>query len=324
MNAHHFLVIFLPLFILTLASCDSADRGGVTLTPKPPQTDSDPQPNKSNGPQSIISITTKCIAVYEPHFLNDSDGSKVQTVDCVAGNVYQNWFLTQAGEILSANGQCLASEGNPDTNVRIVLNNCDDSNAQKWVLDEQTATIRSQEDFNLCIEMPRETIQFNGSQIYLMPCHSKENQQWLVQTLKRKYLSSALYPELSINIEPQVIGGEPHLGATRIIDGWLSAEWTLEPVWTHYRIRNRWKPDRFLHIENGYLEASVIPYYWQSAFWTLIRQENRHGKVYLLRNTWRNDFYIGLDANQELKAGTFAELIDGSALWRIIDVDEDI
>ena len=146
------------------------------------------------------------------------------------------------------------------------------------------------------------------------------NQQWLIQSLKRQYLSNTLNPELSINIEPKPGEKEPSLTASRIIEGWFSAEWTLESVWTYYRIRNYWKTDRFLHVEHGPLEAGTISPYWDSAFWTVIRQDSSHGDVYLLRNVWRNDVYIGLDANYELKAGTLAELIDGSALWHITDV----
>ena len=271
---------------------------------------------------SVISVTTKCLAIYEPDFLSATDGSKVQTVDCVAGVPYQDWFLTQQNEILSANGQCLAFAGNLESGALVVLNNCDDSTDQKWAFDEQTATIRHEDDFSLCLEMPEATIRFNGSQLYLMPCHGKMNQQWVIQTLKRKYLVSSLNSDIFINIEPEVVGGEPRLAATRVIKGWLSAEWTLEPVWTNYRIRNRWKPDRFLHVENGRLDATAILPHWESAFWTLIRQESRHGEAYLLRNLWRSDIYIGLDANYELKAGTLSELIDGSALWRVIDVNE--
>lgn len=315
-------VIFLPLLGLVLASCENADRGGVTLTPKPPTPPIQPPPNTNNEPVSLISVTTKCLAVYETDFLSSNNGSKVQTVDCVAGSVYQEWFLTQKREILSTNGQCLALEGISESGARIVLNNCDDSTAQKWALDEQTAAIRNEGDFNLCLEMPEHTIPFNGSPLVLMPCHGKINQQWVVQALKRKYLLNALNTELAINIEPKTTGSEPHLAATRVIKGWLSAEWTLEPVWTFYRIRNRWKPDRFLHVERGPLEAGTISPYWDSAFWTLIRQDSREGDVYLLRNVWRNNIYIGLDANYELKAGTFSELMDGSTLWRITDINE--
>lgn len=322
MNMNYVLVI--PLLTMILASCDTADRGGVNLTPKPLPPIVQPPPNLENNPVSIISATTKCLAIYEPHFLSTSDGSKVQTVDCVAGSPYQNWFQTQEHEILSANGQCLAPVGNLESGALVALNNCDDSTAQKWMLDEQTATIRHENEFNLCLEMPEQTLQFNGSQLYLMPCHGKTNQQWVIHSLKRKYLVNALNPELLINIEPKTTGGEPHLAATRIIKGWRSAEWTLEPIWTYYRIRNRWKPDRFLHVENGPLEATTISLYWDSAFWTLIRQDNRQGEAYLLRNVWRNNVYIGLDANHELKADTFPELIDGSTLWRIIDVEEDL
>ena len=45
----------------------------------------------------------------------------------------------------------------------------------------------------------------------------------------------------------------------RIQPGWLSAQWTIEPVsgTSYYRIRNRWKPEQFLHVEHEFLVADV-------------------------------------------------------------------
>lgn len=318
----YFLMIFLTLVASILASCESADRSGVTLTPKPSQQGIQPAPTVGNEPVAIISATAKCLAVYEPDFHNSNDGSKVQTVDCVAGSIYQNWRLTQQREILSDNGQCLAPFKGPEASTLVVLRDCDGSNDQTWVFDEQTATIHYESDFNLCLEMPKLTIQFNGSPLLLMTCHGEENQQWVAQTLKHKHLTSALNGDLSISMDPRSTGGAPILAAT--LKDRLSAAWTLEPVGGFHRIRNQWKPDHFLHIERGSLEVSTISPYWDSAVWTFIRQEDRQSEAYLLRNIRLNNIYLGLDANHELKAGTFAELVDGSTLWRIIDVTEGI
>ena len=324
MNMNYFLAICLTLLTSILASCENAGRGGVTLTAKPSPLGIQPPPNASNEPVSVISATAKCLAVYEPDFHNSNDGSKVQTVDCVPNSIYQNWRLTQQREILSDNGQCLAPAGDPEVGTLVVLNDCNGSTDQKWVLDEQTATIHHENDFNLCLEMPQLTVHFNGSHLFLMSCHGEENQQWVAQTLRHKHLVSALNAELSISIEPSATGGAPHLAATRNVKDWLSAAWTLEPVGNFFRIRSGWKPDRFLHVERGFLEASTINPYWDSAVWTFIRQDDHQGEAYLLRNVRLNNIYIGLDANHELKAGTFTELVDGSTLWRIIDANEGI
>lgn len=206
----------------------------------------------------------------------------------------------------------------------VVLNECDGSIDQKWVLDEQTTAIHHEADFNLCLEMPKLTIQFDGSQLFLMPCHGGENQQWVAQTLKYSYLISVLNAELSISMESSATDGPPHLTATRNVKDWLRAAWTLEPVGNFYRIRSSWMRDRFMHVERGSLEAGSISPYWDSAMWAFIRQDNRKGEAYLLRNVRLDNIYIGLDANNELKAGTFTELVDGSTLWRIVDVNEGI
>ena len=55
----------------------------------------------------------------------------------------------------------------------------------------------------------------------------------------------------------------------------------------------------------------------------IIRQDDSQGEAYLLRNLRLNTIYIGLDTDQDLKAGTLSELVDGSTLWRIIDVNTD-
>src|SRR5690606_1446354 len=137
-------------------------------------------------------------------------------------------------------GQCLGLAADPAIGVRVTLNNCNDSIAQKWVLDEETALVHNEGDFNLCMDIPEQTAQSNNNPIYLQPCNGKMNQQWIAHPLKRVYLNNILYPALSINIEPRTIGGDPQLSASRVISGWLSAEWTLEPQWPNYRIRNRW------------------------------------------------------------------------------------
>lgn len=323
MHIKSFSTTCLALLISILASCENADRDGVTLTPKPSQPGLPPPSNVSNQPLSIISAAAKCLAVYEPDFHNSIEGSKVQTVGCVPNSIYQNWHLTQQREILSDNGQCLAPAGDPVVGVLVVLNDCDGSTDQKWVLDEQTTTIHNETDFHLCLEMPKLTIHFDGSQLILMPCHGEENQQWVAQTLKYKYLISALNAEL-ISMESSTTDGAPHLTATRNVNDWLRAAWTLEPVGNFYRIRSRWRRDHFLHVERGSLEASAISPYWDSAIWAFIRQDNRQGEAYLLRNVRLTNIYIGLDANHDLKAGTFTELVDGSTLWQIVDVNEGI
>lgn len=316
-------VAVLTTLVWMLASCESADRGGVKLTQKPIPPSIQPPQIGSNEPVSIISATAKCLAVYEPDFHNAIDGSKVQTVDCVAESIYQNWLFTQQREILSDNGQCLATAGKPEAGTLLVLNHCDGSEDQKWMLDEQSVSIRHGKDRHLCVEMPKLTIHFNGSQLVLAPCHGEDNQQWVAQKLIHKQLISALHPELSIGLEPKAGGGPPRLTLTPNLLDWASAAWTLEPIGNFYRIRSQWRPDRFLHLERGFLEAGTISPYWDSAIWMIIRKDDSQGEAYLLRNLRLNNIYIGLGADQDLKAGTLSELIDGSTVWRVVDVNQD-
>lgn len=319
----YLLVTYITFLTLVLASCESADRGGVTLTPKPAPPSIQPPPSVSGEPLSIISATAMCLAVYEPDFLSANDGSKVQTVYCVPNSIFQSWRFTPQREILSDNGQCLSPGGVADAGTLVVLKQCDGSIDQKWVLDAQSVTIRPESNANLCLETPKLTVFVNGIELYLMPCHGEENQQWVAQKLTPKQFTSAFNSELSISIKPNTPNGLPHLAAMQNDSAWLiAAAWTLEPVGNFYRIRNLWKPDRFLHVEHGFLEAGTISPYWDSAIWTIIRQDDSQGEAYLLRNLRLNNIYIGLDEDQVLKAGTLSELVDGSTLWRVIDVNE--
>lgn len=316
----YLLLTCLALLTSILASCENADRSGVTLTQKPSAPGLQPPLTTSNEPVSVISATAKCLAVYEPDFFNSNEGSKVQTVDCVANSTFQNWLFTQQREILSDNGQCLAPAGVPEDGTLVVLNDCNGAKDQKWVLDKEALTIRHASDLNLCLEMPRLTIQFNGSPVVLTSCHGEENQQWIAQKLIHKQLTNALNPELSISMEPE--SAPQQLAAARNVGDWLGAVWILEPIGNFYRIRSQWKTDRFLHIERGVLEAGTISPYWDSAIWMFIRQDDHQGEAYLLRNIRLNNIYLGLDTNQNLKVGTIAELTEGSALWRAIDVNQ--
>jgi hypothetical protein len=292
----------------------------VTLTQKPAAPSLQPPLTSSNEPVSVISATAKCLAVYEPDFFAANDGSKVQTVDCVANSIFQNWLFTQQQEILSDNGQCLAPAGVPEDGTLVVLNNCNGAQDQKWVLDKNTLSLRHANNRLLCLDMPRLTIQFNGSPVTLATCRDEENQQWVAQKLVHRQLISALNPERSISMEEDA--GTPRVAAARDVSNWIGAVWILEPIGNFYRIRNQWKTDRFLHVERGVLEAGTISPYWDSAIWMFIRQDDSQGEAYLVRNIRLNNIYLGLDENQNLKVGPMEELAAGSTLWRVVDVNQ--
>lgn len=322
MKINYLVFVCLLLSISALIACDTADRGGVTLEPKLPPPGAPPRPDISSDekPVSIISGTAKCLSVNPEDYLNDGNGSRVYSWDCIADSVFQSWFLTLQKEILSTNGQCLGLSGELGSDAKVVLNNCDGSIAQRWIMDDHISVIHNEAGFNFCLEASADSIRTNGTSLRLMPCNGTATQQWATHVLKRQHLASVTDPELLINIEPQKGNSTP--AATPIIGGWISAEWTLEPVWNYYRIRNQWKQDHFLHVEYGALEAGPIQYHWESAFWALIRQDSSDGAVYLLRNVWQEDTYIGMDENNLLKAAPFNNLVDGSTLWRITEVKQ--
>ncbi len=66
----------------------------------------------------------------------------------------------------------------------------------------------------------------------------------------------------------QMDGNDPVFLYDGTGDEW-SAQWALEESDNYVRLRNREKPDHYLHIENGVLEISPISDSAQSAMWTL-------------------------------------------------------
>ncbi len=76
--------------------------------------------------------------------------------------------------------------------------------------------------------------------------------------------------------------------------GWLSAQWTIEAVsgTPYYRIRNRWKPEQFLHIEHGRLASGPIESGWHSAMWTIEPGDEGARRI---RNRWKNQQYIHIE-----------------------------
>lgn len=59
----------------------------------------------------------------------------------------------------------------------------------------------------------------------------------------------------------------PQMGAAD--PGWWTAMWILEPVNGYYRIKNRYWPDAYLHVETGSLQMGSIQSGWLSAQWSL-------------------------------------------------------
>jgi uncharacterized protein (DUF2126 family) len=80
-------------------------------------------------------------------------------------------------------------------------------------------------------------------------------------------------PNEYLNIETGVIR------SSTIQPYWTSAHWKLveyrdgtnpETIdGQTFRIQNRWKPDQYLHIENGVIQSGTILPQWHSALWII-------------------------------------------------------
>ncbi|MCU0870695.1 MAG: hypothetical protein MUF30_14070, partial [Burkholderiales bacterium] len=66
------------------------------------------------------------------------------------------------------------------------------------------------------------------------------------------------------------------------------------------QLKNRWKPDQYVHIENGPPTAGPIQPGWWSAMWVM---ENVPGANFVrLRNRWKPDQYLHIEPGR-LDAG---------------------
>lgn len=58
-----------------------------------------------------------------------------------------------------------------------------------------------------------------------------------------------------------------------ILPLWWSAQWKLVEMRVGttqvFRIQNRWKPDQYLHVENGVIQSGTILAGWHSSLWIL-------------------------------------------------------
>lgn len=306
-------VAAVALMAASLFSCKSADRGGVTLTPKIP-VDSESEITE-NKPLSLLSQTTKCLEIpADDYFLNTA--AATQVVDCLAERNNQGWILTSREEILSTNGMCLSVADQTESSASAVVEGCDLSTKQKWTLNTLDKTIRNQGFPNLCLDVNSEIVNgvLDGK---LLACNGDASQQWHATVLERKRIESVSDPDFFINLEPLEPGGVEHLKVSRVDIKWFSGYWTIEPAGDYYRIRSYWLSDRFLNIEYGWLKVDYIKHYWESAKWSKIKQVEGDNEYYIFRNLWQRDIYLGISEDMTLAAGKLNEIKLGSHRWKI-------
>jgi len=69
----------------------------------------------------------------------------------------------------------------------------------------------------------------------------------------------------------------------------------------YQRIRSRWKPGEYLHVQNGQLESGPIQPGWWSAMWSVEQMSGFQGYV-RIRNRWKPDQYIN-NQNGSIQSG---------------------
>jgi hypothetical protein len=236
-------------------------------------------------------------------------------VDCVADRSNQGWTLTAMEEILSTNGRCLSVADPTESSASMIVEDCNQSVKQKWTVNTLDKTISNQGFPNLCMDVNSEiaTGVFYGK---LSGCNGQASQQWYAHVLDLKRIESVSDPDFFINIESET-GGPENIKINRADARWHSGYWTFEPAGAGVRIRNYFRPDRFVNIEYGELVAGNIYHYWESARWMIIKQVDGGEEYYLIKNFWKQDIYLGISGDMTLIAGRLDEINPGSQRWKI-------
>ena len=86
---------------------------------------------------------------------------------------------------------------------------------------------------------------------------------------------------------------------------------------SYHWIRNRWKPEQFLHVERPRLEAGPIERGWWSAMWTIERVPGTN--FVRLHNRWKPDQFLHIE-HGALQSGPI-ERGWHSAMWTLEPAD---
>lgn len=308
--------IYLAIMLLLLAGCGQGDRGGVSLGGQGRIITSDSSTASSSSTDNsrfIISSVGKCLNMDSADYLNITDMAKINSWDCAPKASNQRWIFSDEGKIESTNGLCLALGDAYLNGIQVVAKECGDGDDQQWFYDDFTAVIKNITNEDFCLDIFSNNLHLNGRAINIWECHYGQNQRWTVADLKSIKIRSFTDERVFVNIQPSDSGID--LKVSPILEGWASALWVIEPSENSYRIRNLWKPNQFLHIQNGSLESGAIEWGWTSARWLVVLQGDVDESAFVLRNVWKPDIYIGLNAANDLVADEFSNLVDGSYIW---------
>lgn len=321
--------IALILAALILTSCDRASREGKPIESPSEEVfktsqnklESTPIEEKFNA-VFLVSDVAKCLEVKASDYAFPLETSELHSWDCSSQKSSQQWFYNiETSEILSSNGQCLDSGEPFEEGFEVRAAICDGTISQSWTLESGTSVIHNRVYPGLCLDIWDNKIHLNGKSIQLWPCNSKANQRWTITPLPPQRIENTFISDTLLSAD--TLNGAVKLTNIAKVEASTQTQWLLEPNGLHYRIRSEFSPRSFLHVQHGELELGNIEFYWHSAQWQLIPQTLEEQNGYYIRNYWASDFYIGLDADNNVVAAPFSELVDGSAFWILHDLNSN-
>lgn len=218
----------------------------------------------------VVGQNGLCLDVHSPDYTAATNGGKVQQWAC-NGWANQRWSINQAGQLRSSNGQCLDVHS-PDINnngARVQMWACNNSAQQVWSVQSQPQRIQNYWNRTQYLNVELGSLTSGPIQMGWLSAI------WTFQSTGDGYvrIRNRWKPNEYLNIETGVIR------SSVIQPTWASAQWRLVEMREGtnpetidgqvFRIQNRWKPDQYLHIENGVIQSGTILPVWHSALWIL-------------------------------------------------------
>ena len=141
---------------------------------------SNPSPEKPERIQHIhlANPFKNCMTIYG---MDPTNGTDVLLGPCYKTNIKMRWIL-EDDQIKSifAPGKCLDLKGNQDAGNNIQLWDCNGTNAQKWVYDGVTNSIRLKVNPDKCLGL-RAADTAVGTSVKIKDCSGSESQKWILK-----------------------------------------------------------------------------------------------------------------------------------------------
>lgn len=266
-------------------------------------------------PLSLVSASGQCADLHSGYFNNIFPDAPVVSYECYGSNLNQKWTYTADRTFLSEDGRCLSATG-INNGATVNATTCSGSTSQKWGYNAYTGKVTNDNAPGKCLDIWNTGTMEHNQTIQLWDCNGQRNQRWAMADLQETYIENDSAAAESLNIQTQV-NGVSVLKSGAIQSGWWSAQWTIERVGDNYRIRNRWKKNEFLHIENGPLKAGEIQPGWLSAEWVLRGAPKRGSNVYSLQSAWKPWLYISLDTSGDIQVADKSQAQAGTLYWKL-------